>query len=187
IGNNAPVAANDSYSVDEDGTLTVPATGVLSNDSDADGNSLTVASPRPISGPSHGTLTLNANGSFTYTPAANYNGPDSFTYQATDGAANSTPATVSITVNPVDDPPVAVNDSATTNEDTAVTIAVLNNDSDVDGDPLTSAKVTDPAHGTVTHNANGTFTYTPAANYNGGDSFTYKACDNGSPSLCSTA
>ena len=86
----------------------------------------------------------------------------------------------------MNDAPVAVNDSATTNEDTAVTIAVLNNDSDVDGDPLTSAKVTDPAHGTVTHNANGTFTYTPAANENGGDSFTYKACDNGSPSLCST-
>src|SRR4029079_12473014 len=125
----------------------------------------------------HGTLTLNANGSFTYTPATNYNGPDSFTYKAKDPSnALSNTATVSLTVAAVNDAPVAVNDSYSTNEDTALTVAasgVLANDTDVDANPLTAAVVTGPSHGTLTLNANGSFTYTPAANYNGADSFTY--------------
>jgi VCBS repeat-containing protein len=102
-GNPPPVAVNDSYSTNEDTALTVPAPGVLGNDSDADGNPLTAVR---VSGPAHGTLTLNSNGSFTYTPAANYNGPDSFTYKANDGAAESNLATVSITVIAVNDAPV---------------------------------------------------------------------------------
>ena len=101
------MAINDSYSTNEDTPLNVTAPGVLANDTDADGNTLTVAAPRPASGPSHGTLTLNANGSFSYTPAANYNGPDSFTYNANDGTVNSaSAATVSITVNAVNDAPL---------------------------------------------------------------------------------
>src|SRR5213079_1352952 len=101
--NDAPVAVADSYSVNEDATLTVVAAGVLTNDTDADGNSLTAALVTDVA---HGTLTLNPNGSFTYTPTANYNGPDSFTYKANNGTANSNTATVSITVNPINDPPV---------------------------------------------------------------------------------
>jgi VCBS repeat-containing protein len=175
--NDAPVANNNSYSTNEDVTLTVNAPGVLGNDTDVDGDPLSAIL---VSGPSHGTLTLNANGSFTYTSAANYNGPDSFTYKANDGVADSNVATVTITVNPVNDPPVAASDSYSTNEDTTLTVGVpgvLGNDTDVDSPTLTAIKMSNPAHGTVTLNANGSFTYTPSANYNGPDSFTYVAND----------
>ncbi len=97
-GNNPPVAVNDSYGLNQDTVLTVPAAGVLVNDTDADGNPLTAAQ---VTGPSHGTLTLNANGSFTYTPTSGYHGADSFTYKANDGAADSNVATVSLTINAV--------------------------------------------------------------------------------------
>src|SRR5205814_1952664 len=106
--NHAPVAGNDSYSVAEDNNLTVAAAGVLANDSDVDGDPLTAVLD---SGPSHGNLTLNGNGSFTYTPAANYNGADSFTYHASDGSLSSNSATVAITITPVNDAPVAGNDT----------------------------------------------------------------------------
>ncbi|PYR74988.1 MAG: hypothetical protein DMF87_21510, partial [Acidobacteria bacterium] len=96
--NDAPVAVGDSYSVTANATLTVAAPGVLTNDSDIDSPSITAAL---VGSPTHGTLTLNANGSFTYTPAANYSGPDSFTYRASDGLALSNVATVTITVNAV--------------------------------------------------------------------------------------
>ncbi len=93
--NHAPVANNDAYSLVQDTTLTVAAPGVLGNDTDADGNSLTAA---VVSGVSHGTLNLNANGGFTYTPSAGYAGTDSFTYRANDGMSNSASATVTISV-----------------------------------------------------------------------------------------
>src|SRR4029450_12354263 len=125
----------------------------------------------------------NANGSFTYTPAANFNGTDTFTYHASDGTAQSNTATVTITVNPVNDAPVATNDAYTTNEDTPLEVpapgmlGVLANDNDPDGNPLTATLVGGPAHGTLALNANGSFTYTPAANFNGDDTFTYRASD----------
>ena len=175
--NDAPVAANDSYSVNEDNVLTVAAPGVLGNDSDVDGDPLAAVL---VAGPASGTLTLNANGSFTYTPSANFNGSDSFTYQANDGTADSNVATVSITVAAVNDAPVAVNDGYSVNEDATLNVAapgVLVNDSDVDGNPLTATLVSGPAGGSLTLNANGSFTYTPNANYFGNDSFTYKAND----------
>src|SRR5947208_5477584 len=94
--NDAPVAANDSYSTNEDTALTIAAPGLLANDSDVDaGTTLTAAL---VAAPAHGTATVNANGSFTYTPAANYNGSDSFTYRASDGALTSNVATATITV-----------------------------------------------------------------------------------------
>ncbi len=104
IANRAPTAVADSYSTNEDTSLNVPAPGVLANDTDPDtGDTLTAVF---VSGPSHGALTLNANGSFSYTPAPNYNGPDSFSYKARDArGAESSAATVSITVNAVNDPP----------------------------------------------------------------------------------
>ena len=175
--NDPPVANDDSYTVNEDTTLTVSAPGVQANDTDLDGNTLTATR---VSGPSHGTLALNADGSFSYTPAANYNGTDSFTYKVNDGTVDSNVATVTITINAVDDAPVAGNNNYTTNENTTLTVAapgVLGNDTDVEGDPLTAILVSGPGHGTLALNANGGFTYTPAANYNGLDSFTYKAND----------
>ena len=178
--NDAPTAVNDVASTLEDTLLTVATPGVLSNDQDVDGDPMTA---QLVSGPSHGTLTLNADGSYTYLPAPNYYGSDSFTYRVTDGVLTSANATVNITVTAVNDPPVATNDSYTTPEDTALTVPVgtglLVNDTDPDGDPLTVvvSPVTVPAHGTVTLNANGTFTYTPATNYNGPDSFTYRVSD----------
>src|SRR4029079_9601649 len=158
--------------------ITLP--GILSNDTDVDGDTLSVQTPRPISGPSHGTLTLNSNASFTYTPAANYNGQDSFTYKCTDGTADSNVATVTITIHPVNDVAVAVNDSFQTNEDTQLVITaagILSNDPDADGDSLTvqtPRPISGPSHGQLTLNADGSFTYTPAANFNGQDTFTYK-------------
>ena len=100
--NHPPVAANDAYPVNEDTPLTVPAPGVLGNDSDPDGNPITAVK---VSDPTHGTVTLNADGSFTYTPAPNYIGPDAFTYHASDGTLTSATATVSITVSLVNHPP----------------------------------------------------------------------------------
>src|SRR5206468_376467 len=125
----------------------------------------------------HGTLTLAANGAFSYTPAANSHGSDSFTYKANDGTVDSNIATVTITIAAVNDAPMAGNDTATTAEDTATTIAVLANDSDVDGDALTVSVGSQPAHGTATVNADQTVTYMPTANYNGGDTFTYTVSD----------
>src|SRR5690606_20294951 len=93
--NDAPVAADDSYSVEEDGVFTVEAGGILDNDTDADGDSLT---PTLVTGPEHGTLVLNDDGSFTYTPDPDFNGTDSFTYTVNDGTTDSAPATVTIDV-----------------------------------------------------------------------------------------
>ena len=147
---------------------------MLTNDTDVDGDALNAML---VSGPAHGSLTLNADGSFTYTPTANYNGPDSFTYKANDGQADSNVATVSINVGAVNDAPVASADSIAATEDTPARGNVLTNDTDVDGDALNAILVSGPAHGSLTLNADGSFTYTPAANYNGPDSFTYKAND----------
>jgi VCBS repeat-containing protein len=175
--NDAPVAQDDSYTTNEDTPLVVPAPGVLGNDYDVDGDPLTSVL---VSGPAHGTLTLNSDGSFTYTPAENFCGEDSFTYKAYDGALYSNVATVRITVTCVNDAPVAQDDTYTTNEDTPLLVpapGVLRNDYDVDGDPLTAVLVSGPAHGTLALNPDGSFTYTPAENFCGEDSFTYKAYD----------
>ncbi len=178
--NDPPVGVADSYQTNEDTVLTVGVgQGVLANDSDPDGNSGLIAAV--VTGPSHGTLELNADGSFTYTPTGDYNGSDSFTYSVNDGTTTSNPITVTLTIAAVNDPPVAVADSYTVSEDATLTVnvadGVLANDSDVEGDALTAEVVTNPAHGTLTLNANGSFTYTPTANYFGADSFTYRAKD----------
>src|SRR5262249_11467863 len=185
--NDVPIAGNDTYTTDEDTTLTVAAAGVLANDTDADNDPLTAVL---VTGPQHGTLTLNTNGSFTYSPAGHYHEPDSFTYKANDGQANSNVATVSITVNSVNDVPVAAADSYSVLEDNTLTVpvatGVLANDTDADGDPLTAQLVASVSHGTLTLNADGSFTYTPAANFNGTDSFTYKASDGQATSAVTT-
>src|SRR5438067_4028505 len=169
--NDPPVAANDSYAATEDTVLTITAPGVLANDSDVDGDPLTAPI---VVGPGHGAVTLNANGSFTYTPAANYNGADSFTYKANDGALNSNIATVAIAVAAVNDPPVANAQSVTTNQDTAKAISLTA--TDVDGEPLCYAVAAVPTRRTLCGVAPN-LTYTPAAGYFGPDSFTFKAND----------
>jgi VCBS repeat-containing protein len=177
VTNQAPVAAGDAFSTAEDTVLNVATPGVLGNDSDPDGDTLSAV---VASGPSHGSLTLNTNGSFAYTPAANYTGADSFTYRAGDGNLTSNLATVTITVSAVNDAPVAAADTYNTPEDTALTVAapgVLGNDSDPDGDTLSAVVASGPSHGSLTLNTNGSFAYTPAANYNGPDTFTYRASD----------
>src|SRR5690606_34397942 len=134
--NDAPVAVADGYSTNEDNVLSVSAPGVLGNDSDAEGTVLTAVLG---AGVSNGSLTLNSNGSFTYTPNTNFFGSDSFTYQASDGNVASNPVTVTITIDPVNDAPVAVADGYNTDEDTPLTITapgVLGNDSDVDGNSI---------------------------------------------------
>lgn len=171
--NQAPTATGDSYATAEDIPLAVAAPGVLSNDNDPDGDTLAAVLD---SGTTYGTLTFRSDGRFTYTPFANYNGPDSFTYHATDGSLDSGAVTVSLTVSPVNDPPAANDDPATTAEDNSVTISVLANDTDAEGDPLTVTAVGPALYGTVTTNGT-TVTYTPFPNYNGPDSFTYTVSD----------
>ncbi len=178
IINQPPQAQNDSYSTNEDTKLSVPAPGVLSNDTDPD--ILQQLTTQLVNGPSKGTLSLNSDGSFTYTPNSNANGTDTFTYRACDNGIPSLcsdAATVTINVNPVNDPPVAGNNQATIDEDTPKDITVLNNDSDPDGDRLTITKVSNPGNGTATINQDGTVHYVPNANFNGSDKFTYTVSD----------
>ncbi len=182
--NDAPVANDDAYTTPEDTLLTVVAPGTLGNDGDVDGDTLTATL---LTGASNGTVTLNPDGSFEYVPDADFNGTDSFTYEACDPDGLCDTATATIDVTPVNDPPVANDDTASTPEDTAVTVDAAANDTDVDGnlDPATATVVADPANGTVASNGDGTFTYSPNADFNGTDSFTYEICD--TDGLCDTA
>ena len=185
---DTPAAATDSYSVDEDDTLSVDAAaGLLANDTDADGDALTA---QLVSLPTHGAVTLSADGSFVYTPNANFNGTDAFTYLANDGGLTSGTATVTLTIGSVADTPVAVADSYSVEEDDTLSVAavagVLANDTDADGDALTAQLVSLPTHGAVTLSADGSFVYTPNANFNGTDAFTYLANDGGLTSGAAT-
>ncbi len=174
-----PLAGNDSYSATEDTPLSVTAAnGVLKNDSDPDGSPITA---RLISQALHGSVVLNTNGSFDYTPALNYNGADSFTYVANDGTRDSLVATVSLTVAAVNDLPVAVNDTYSTVQDLPLTVpagtGVLANDTDPDSTGLTAALAVNPSHGSLSFSADGSFTYTPAVGFTGVDTFSYTAAD----------
>ena len=165
--NDAPVANDDIASTDEDNALTVD---VLDNDTDVDGDELTVVSTTE---PSNGSVVINEDGTVTYTPNENFNGTDSFEYTIEDEDGLQDTATVTITVNPVNDAPVANDDTASTDEDNVVTVDVLDNDTDVDGDELTVVSTTQPSNGNVAINEDGTITYTPNENFNGTDSFEY--------------
>ena len=174
VGVNAPpVAEDDAYNTDEDTTLNVPAPGVMDNDSDIDGT-ITAAI---VTNGSNGTATLNADGSFSYVPNPNYHGTDSFTYEITDNIGTTATATVTITINSVDETPTAGDDAATTLEDTEVTINFATNDSNPDGGTIITFDATSARGGTIVNNGNGTFAYTPPAGYTGEDTFTYTVTD----------
>src|SRR5262249_24752844 len=136
-----------------------------------------------VAGPAHGTLVLNGDGSFTYTPDNRYSGPDSFSYQINDHAsANnlSNVAIVSLTVISTNEAPVANGDVFATDLNTPLTVAgpgVLGNDSDPDSDSLTAQLVSTVAHGSLVFNADGSFTYTPLSSFTGTDRFVYRADD----------
>jgi hypothetical protein len=186
---NPPLANAQSVTLDEGSTSTVTLTG-----SDPDNDPLRF---KVTSLPAHGKLydgtgtgghliaagelPYALTGTFdeaTYQPDAGYFGADEFQFKANDGQIDSTAAaTVSITVDHVNQAPVANNDSASTQPDTPVTVNVLANDTDLDNDPLTVTGASTPAHGAAVVNANNTVTYTPATGYSGPDSFTYGVSD----------
>jgi VCBS repeat-containing protein len=174
-----PTANGDSYVTGVNQQLVVGVSGgLLTNDTDPNGDPLTAVVPQD-SGPSHGTLALNSTGSFTYTPVADFEGTDQFTYRAADSLRQSDPATVTITV---DDPPAATDDPYTAHRGQSINVAaaqgVLANDSDPDSaDTLQAVLDTDVAHGSLTLNADGSFTYTPGPGFDGSDGFTYHASD----------
>jgi ELWxxDGT repeat protein len=182
--NDAPVGVVDNYVVDEDGVLVAGGIGVLANDSDIDSASLEA---RLVSGPQQGQLVLNADGSFRYTPNANYHGADGFSYRVWDGQVVSGITSVMISVNPVNDAPNAVDDVFSGNEDSPIVGNLLANDSDVEGDPMLALLVGGPAHGSLAlDSVTGSFVYTPDANFHGSDSFTYQVNDSAIASVSIT-
>src|SRR5262249_18711795 len=130
----------------------------------------------------HGSVALNADGSVTYTPTGNYNGPDSFSYTISDGHGGTSTAQVNLTVTPVNDPPQAVGDTYHMTQGQTLTVNAANgvppNDTDVDPHSWAGTRVTvAPLHGQLTLNADGSFSYTPDKTYDGSDSFTYGVSD----------
>lgn len=174
-------AVADAYSTDEDTVLTVDAPGVLENDNPGPDTCVVGAATQDLTG----SVSVSPDGSFTYTPPADFHGQTTFSYGIVivgpcgDQVADSE-ATVTITVDPVNDPPTAAADSFIVLKDRTLNVGVpgvLLNDHDIDGDSLSAVKVTNPAHGVVILAADGSFSYTPASGYTGPDAFSYKASD----------
>ncbi|MCP5422565.1 MAG: retention module-containing protein [Chromatiaceae bacterium] len=177
--NDAPDAVDDTVSTNEDTPITLTNADIVDpNDTDLDGDALTITA---VGNPTNGTVVLNLDGTVTFTPDANYNGPATFEYTISDGNGGTDTATVTVNVNPVNDAPDAVDDTVSTNEDTPITLTnadiVDPNDTDLDGDTLTITAVGNPTNGTVVLNPDGTVTFTPDANYNGTAAFEYTISD----------
>ncbi|WP_236642010.1 Ig-like domain-containing protein [Dokdonia sinensis] len=163
---DTPDAMDDTATTDEDEPVTID---VLDND----GLGSEPTTVTDVTDPANGTVTINADGTVTYTPDMDFNGTDTFEYTITDDNGNTSTATVTVVIS---DTPDAMDDTASTNEDTPVDIAVLDND-DLGTEPTTITDVTDPANGTVTINGDGTVTYTPDMDFNGTDTFEYTITD----------
>ena len=168
--NRRPDAVDDGATTPEDTPVTINVRG---NDTDPDGDPLTIKS---FSQPKHGTVS-SSGGRLVFTPDDNWNGTTTFVYTVCDPAGRCDDATVTVTVDPVDDAPVANDDAIVVKDGKPVDIPVVDNDDEVDGEPVTVDVVDQPAHGTVTVNADGTVTYTPDDGYDGSDNFTYEICD----------
>jgi len=172
--NDAPIGQPDHFVMDEDTELDCGC--LLHNDSDPDGDNLIALHGQA---PAHGTVS-DLGGFFIYTPYPNYFGTDSFTYYANDGTGNSNETLVTITILPVNDAPIALNDVISTDEDTPIGIPVLSNDIDIDDVlvPSMIVLITQPLQGTLAINTTtGAVVYTPNLNFNGSDSFTYQVKD----------
>ena len=169
--NNVNDIADDTQTTNEDTASTI---NVLANDSFGPNALIT-----SVTNGSNGEVSIGSNGEVTYTPDANFNGTDSYTYTVTTDSGDIETATVSVTVHSVNDGPVAANDSAVTDEDNAVTIDVVTNDTDIDigGGTLQVTQVTDGTNGTAVVNLDGTVTYTPSPDFNGTDTITYTVSD----------
>jgi gliding motility-associated-like protein len=179
--NATPLASNDIYSIPED---TPSPFNVLANDYDCD-NNLNPSTVQVVTGPSHGTVNINTlTGVVTYTPNNNYNGNDQFNYTVCDSTNLCTGATVFITINGLNDPPITFNEHVTINENTPTSGSVLaNGDYDPDGTLLfvNTTPLVGPSNGIFTINSSGVYNYTPANNYNGTDMVVVSVCDNGIP------
>ncbi|MHA7586557.1 Ig-like domain-containing protein [Vibrio harveyi] len=168
--NDAPVAVNDTVTTDEDTAVTID---VLANDSDPENDTLTItAASVPTE---QGTVAI-VDGKLVFTPAENFNGDATISYTISDGQLTDD-ATVAVTVNPVNDAPVAVNDAVSTDEDTAVTIDVLTNDSDLENDQLTITNASVPAEQGTVMIVDGKLVFTPAENFNGDATISYTISD----------
>ncbi len=173
VVNHDPIGVVDNYTTFEDEPLLVVLRGVLANDSDPDGDPLKAILSSTTS---HGDLTLNADGSFTYLPDANYEGIDQFSYRVFDGNNHSDPTTVAIVVHAVNDAPLARDDFFVMLNDSRLLVdlpGVLSNDSDVENDTLSTVVDRGPLHGSLLLLSNGTFEYEPEPGFSGVDRFTY--------------
>ena len=169
--NTAPTAVDDTATMYEDKVVSI---GVVANDTDID--PIDTLSVTAVGAPSNGTAVKASNTTVTYIPNDNFNGADSFDYTLSDGTATDT-GTVNITITAVNDAPTALDYTLTTDEDTAVGITVVNNDTDPDtGDTVTISSFTSPSNGTASPSST-RFTYIPDTNYNGTDSFVYTLSD----------
>ena len=166
---NPPVAGSYDETTPEDTPIT---SEVVATDPDGDDLTYTLNTP-----PANGTVVVNPDGTYTYTPDEDFTGDDSFIVTVDDGNGGTVDIPVNITVTPVNDIPVAVNDSATLNEDASINIDVIANDTQLGDTPTTVTAITQPTNGTAVLEADGTVTYTPNADYNGADSFTYTITD----------
>ena len=180
---NNVIATNDAANTNQNTPVIIP---VLSNDTDPQGNNFTIA---VVTNPINGTVTTNPDGTITYTPNDNFTGTDVFTYTICDDGnpIACDEATVTVTIDPVENTVIATNDEVTTELGTPVVIPVLTNDTDPQGDNFTVTSVTNPTNGTVTINPDGTITYTPNDNFVGTDTITYTICDDGNPVACNEA
>lgn len=169
-----PVATNDTATTDEDTQARIE---VLTNDSDPNGEALRLTA---VTKGDYGTVADNGDGTLSYLPDADFHGNDSFTYTISNISGRTATATVSVTVGPVPDDPVAVNDQASTDENTPVNVPVLDNDYDPDGTACSLGTASDGNHGTSQANPDGTVTYTPNDGYKGPDSFSYTIADGNS-------
>ncbi len=180
--NDAPLAVDGADATDEDTAVTVD---LLANDSDVDGDPLTVTAASVAAG--QGSLTDNGDGTVTFTPAPDFNGTATISYTVSDGQGGTANAQHVITVRPVNDAPVANPDSDTTPFNTAITVDLIANDSDVDGDPLTVTAASVPAgQGSLTDNGDGTVTFTPAPGFSGTATIAYTIRDPGGLTASST-